>query len=93
MPKRYRVRPPKANTLEAYWGIAERGQPPDVCFNRPGSIDRADARLLHYALCSKRITTTFPEGKIAYEPSFVDELIARGYDIATLQFSIKKKDH
>lgn len=53
---------------------------------------RADTALLHMIICSKRPKIAF--GKLDWnvmEPSLIEELQARGYDITTLKFSIVKK--
>lgn len=50
----------------------------DILYNSP---DRPDGHLLHGALC-----TTFMSKK-----DLVSELVARGYDITTLQFCVRRK--
>jgi hypothetical protein len=78
--KRYRERRAKPGELRAYFGKAD-GDGPDVCFANGEGVDRASARLLHNALNSLPVCN----GR-----SLLDELKARGFDIETLQFSIRK---
>ena len=80
MTRRYRELQAKPGELRVYYGMAD-GEGPDVCFaNGPGT-GRPDSRLLNTAFC-----TTLP-----LDVNLVDELQARGYDITTLRFSIRKK--
>jgi hypothetical protein len=51
---------------------------------------KRDGALLHYLLCSKRMN--WRGGKPNVEPSFLEELEARGYDLTTLRFSVRKKE-
>jgi hypothetical protein len=65
--------------LTAYWGREQRGSKKDLIF---GSPCRPDGHLLYGALCYSEVT----QGK-----TLVQELEERGYDIATLQFSVRRK--
>ncbi len=65
--------------LTAYWGRESRGCKKDLMF---GSPCRPDGHLLYGALA-------FVE--VAPGKTLVQELDARGYDVTTLQFSIKRK--
>jgi hypothetical protein len=66
--------------LTAYWGKeSRRDYRKDLVF---GSPCKPDGHLLYGALCFTEVTG----GK-----SLVQELEARGYDITTLQFSVKRK--
>lgn len=65
--------------LTAYWGRDTRGASKDLVF---GSPCRPDGHLLHSAFNHLEFTG----GK-----TLIQELEARGYDITTLQFSIKRK--
>jgi hypothetical protein len=65
--------------LTAYWGRESRGDKKDLIF---GSPCRPDGHLLYGAFSFVEIT----KGK-----TLVQELEERGYDIQTLQFSIKRK--
>jgi hypothetical protein len=62
-----------------YWDKKER----DIMYDGPCSPDR---HLMHSYLGSKR-----HNGRIAddrFDPSFLDELVLRGYDITTLRMSV-----
>lgn len=85
------AKPAKPGELKALWGRADRHDGPDVCYVWGQGVDRADGRLLHTYLSTERMTYAFPSMDIKYEPSLLDELEARGYDITTLKISIKKK--
>lgn len=66
--------------LTAFWGREDRhAQQKDLVF---GSPSRPDAHLLNSAFCHVEIS----HGK-----NLLQELTERGYDIQTLQFSIKRK--
>lgn len=65
--------------LSAYWGRESRGYRKDLVF---GSPCRPDGHLLYGAFCFVEVM----KGK-----TLVQELEERGYDITTLQFSIKRK--
>lgn len=93
--KQKRLRTPKLEDgeLRIYWGREPRGYP-EIMFAWQG--DRAmkrDTNLLHYVMCSKKPKINL--GKIDWsvmEPSLFEELDARGYDLTTLKFSVKKKN-
>lgn len=65
--------------LTAYWGRESRGESREIIF---GSPCRPDGHLLYGAFCS----VDMGHGK-----TLVQELEERGYDITTLQFSVKRK--
>ncbi len=67
--------------LTAYWGREEgsRSGSKDLIF---GSPNRPDGHLLYWALTGLEVCD---------KSSLVKELEARGYDITTLQFSIRRK--
>lgn len=81
-----RLRAPKARVgeLVARWGKVE-GEI-DLCYDGP---TRPDMHLLHNALTGKRGRPTI-SGGFEWDDSFVEELKARGYDITTLRFSVRK---
>lgn len=95
--KRYRRRYTKPGVLEAYYGRSEDGDI-DVCFAWGAGVSKCDAHLLNNVMADKRCRpawvtdkewdTPFPH---VYQPSFLDELEARGYDLTTLKFTIRKK--
>lgn len=65
--------------LTAFWGRESDWENPDVIV---GSPCKPDGGLLLSALCSL---------DVGYGKSLVKELEIRGYDITTLQFSVKRK--
>lgn len=92
-----RRRQPKPNTIEAYYGRDDDNNI-DVCFAWGSGCEKADARLLHSVMTTKQCRPAWPSDKEwntpfphVYEQSFLEELEARGYDLKTLKFSIKKK--
>jgi len=85
--KRFRAPRQIANTLKAQWGKLE-GSDPDLCYAWGEGVEKCDARLLHYTFTCGRLAPLNP-AKI--DPSFIEELERRGYDITTFRFSIKKK--
>lgn len=65
--------------LTVFWGRAERGEPKDIVYAYPNT---SDGHLLHYVFSCLQVHG---------ENSLLKELEERGYDIETLQFSIKRK--
>ncbi len=55
------------------------------------SVPRCDRALVMNTLCSTRQYTDLSTGLPRFDPSLIDELEARGYDLDTLKFSITKK--
>ena len=53
---------------------------------------KPDGNLVLHIFCSERPSMNYDTGKIEFEKSFEEELIARGYDITTLKFSVKLKE-
>ena len=89
-----RLRKPKLQDgeLRMYWGRASRYDSPDVVLAWQG--DRAmkrDTNMLSSYMCSRHPDPLAKPLWSAMMPSLVEELQARGYDITTLKFSIKKK--
>ena len=90
-----RLRTPKLQDgeLRMYWGREPHDRTPDIMLAWQGdSLMKRDTALLHYVMCSKKPTINL--GKVdwsAMQPSLIEELDARGYDLTTLKFSIKKK--
>jgi hypothetical protein len=92
MKKRVRIMSPaKPGQLVAKWGRASREDLPDLSYAWGEGVPRADARMLDTAFTAQRMSRSFPTMEVVYEPSFLEELEARGYDISTLRFSIQKK--
>jgi hypothetical protein len=85
--KRLRHKKCAPGQLRAYWGREGRGNYPDVILaHGGGTASKRDTTLLFIHLCTKRPTGYNSE----YIPSLMDDLRERGYDISTLEFSIKK---
>lgn len=70
----------KQPELRVVWSKREE----DLLFHFNGQ--KADSHLIHSMLCAERLKL---DGE--FERSFVHELEARGYDVKTLRFSIRKK--
>lgn len=58
----------------------------DMCIFYGDNVPRRDRALIMNVICSSRRDW---DGKS--QPSLIEELDARGYDLETLQFSIEKK--
>lgn len=67
------------------------GDDPDMCIFYGDDVPRCDRALVMNALCSERQRTDLSTMKPKFDPSLIDELEKRGYDLDTLQFSIKRK--
>lgn len=92
MQKRLRQPKLKDGELRMYWGKPSRHEAPDVVLAWQGnSLMRADTKLLHYYMCSKKPDPFAKPLWSEMMPSLIEELEARGYDITTLKFSIMKK--
>jgi hypothetical protein len=87
--RRYGPPRPRPGQLKAQWGSIE-GETPCLVYAGGEGTAREDRAFIHYLLTS--INWMGPlHDKWAFEPSFLDELTARGYDITTLKISIEKK--
>ena len=88
-----RLRKPKLKDgeLRIYWG-REPHDEPDVMYAWQGDYTmKHDSKLLHYAI-GARHPDPFAEPIFSkMNPSLIEELIERGYDITTLKFSIMKR--
>lgn len=85
MPKRYRTPKAKDGQLKAQWGKLPH-ETPDLIYVWGDGVPRCDSRLLYNIFSMKR----FPPGSFEADPSFLDELKARGYDLTTIKFSVEK---
>lgn len=65
----------------------------DMCIFYGDNVPRCDRALVMNALCSKRQYTDLSAKHPRFEPSLVDDLEKRGYDLDTLKFSIKRKEN
>jgi len=63
----------------------------DMCIFFGDDVPRCDRALVMSAICSERQYTDFSTMKPRFDPSLIDELENRGYDIDTLRFSIDRK--
>ena len=90
MPKRTpRPGHAKPGELKAKWAKMRYANP-DLCYIWGENTTSADAHLLHgiFHLPRYRPGQGWDEKP---DPPFLEELEARGYDITTLKFSIRKK--
>ena len=92
MAKRVRVPDPKADTLIATWGRSDSYAAPSIVYVYPDRDGKCDSRVLCDAFESKQYSPN-PEkfGSFKLTPSLAEELDARGWDLTTLRFSIKRK--
>lgn len=72
------------NKLTARWSKREN----DVLYWYPS---KPDGHLLHAVLSAPRQRYDYTTERMEYEPSLLEELKARGYDITTLRFTIERK--
>lgn len=87
-----RLRKPKLKDgeLRMYWG-REPHDAPDVILAWQGNrMMKRDTAMLHSFMCSMRPDPFAKPLFSKMEPSMIDELKARGYDITTIKFSIQK---
>lgn len=92
--KRWRAPVAKPGELKIVYGRADRYNEPDICVAwGANGADKSDARTALHALTEKRMGYAFPSMTIEERPSLIEELAARGYDITTLRFSIRMKNH
>lgn len=90
--KRYRALTAKPGELKAGYGREDRHCSPSVVYVWGGQgAQKPDARILGAAFEDKRQGYAFPSMTLEERPSLIEELEARGYDITTLRFSIRKK--
>ncbi|MET3710354.1 hypothetical protein ABIC65_001034 [Sphingomonas trueperi] len=91
MGKRYRTLTAKPGEVKVAFGRTDRWADPSIVYAWGNGTDmRSASRLLMSALEDKPLKPTFGGG-VEQEPSLVEELEARGFDITTLRFSIQKK--
>lgn len=63
----------------------------DICIFYGDDVPRCDRALVINTLCHERQHTDLSTRLPKFEPSSIEELDARGYDLETLRFSIKRK--
>lgn len=89
--KRFRKPKLKDGELRVYWGKLPHDSP-DVIYSWQGDPSmKRDNALLCYHFGSKRPDPRAAPLYSKMEPSLLEELDARGYDLTTLRFSIMKK--
>lgn len=91
MAKRLRPHPFKPGVLEVYWGVLKGDPTPDIVYHRGDGCPKPDGHLLCHAFGCKRESYDWQTRKPILAPSLLEELEARGYDLTTLKFTIKKK--
>lgn len=82
---------PKEGQIKVAWGYtADDGEAIYYC--RGKGVPKVDGAMVHDMLASKRAHPV-PGALfgVEWEPSFLEELEARGYDVKTLKISIEKK--
>ncbi len=90
--RRYRTPTAKPGEIKIAYGKPDRHDAPDICAAWGGEgADKSDARMVMHAMTEKRAGYAFPSMHVEERASLIDELEARGYDITTLHFSIKRK--
>lgn len=84
--------------LHMYWGREDRHSGEDIIYHNGPGTSRSDSRLLHSTIgCkSQHLNLSAHIGAprinwVTYEPSLLEELDKRGYDLTTLRFYIRKK--
>jgi hypothetical protein len=87
--KRYRRPKTKEGQIVAQLGKVDGDI--DICIFYGDNVPRCDRALVLNALCGGRMRFDFDNQRPAFDPSLIDELDARGYDLDTLRFSIERK--
>lgn len=80
----------KKRQLKVQWAKLPHDTP-DLVFSSGEGTSSSDRYFLYCMFCSEQPRWDHEKNGLAYDPSFVKELEARGYDLTTLKFSIKKK--
>ena len=92
MKKRITTPVAKPGELIARWGRVDRHSAPSIVYAYPDRSGKSDSRVLCDAIEGPRCSpSSTPFGGYDVNPSLVEELESRGYDITTLRISIKKK--
>ena len=90
--KRCRKPTAKPNELKVEWGKLPH-ENPDIIYCWGENVPKVDSRYLHWIFgCEHPSGQVDDKGLIIWDPSVLDELEKRGYDLTTLKFSIKKKE-
>lgn len=89
MNKRYR----RPKTKEGQM-IIQRGKidgEVDMCIFYGDNVPRCDRALMFNAIDGKRMRMNYKTRLPTFDPSLLEELEKRGYDLDTLRFSIQRK--
>ena len=86
--KRATAKKAQPGQLRVFYGRLPGESSPDICYAWGDGCSKRDGALLTLVMGSKR-PGLLPSD--AAEPSLWEELTARGYDLSTLEFSIKKR--
>lgn len=89
--KRYRHPKCKEGELKLYYGKIDGSFDVIVAWNGESSMKR-DKNLVMNLFASQKPDLFAKPLFSVMNPSFVDELVARGYDISTIKFSIMKSN-
>jgi hypothetical protein len=90
---RSRFRRPKAKPGELLvkWGYSKDDGEDIFYVNGGDGASQWDRSYMHGVFGVARMTLNYSTNQIKFEPSVLEELEARGYDLTTLRFSIRKK--
>lgn len=89
--KRFRAPKLKYGELRIYWGKVPHENPDVVLAYQGDHMMKRDSNMLHSFICSQHPDPFAKPLFSKMNPSMIEELEARGYDITTLKFSIMKK--
>ena len=78
----------KPGQLRMFYGRLPDDSAPDICYSWGDGCSKRDGALLNWVMASER-PGLLPGDP--YFPSLLKDLESRGYDISTLEFSIKKR--
>ncbi len=91
--KRYRTPTAKPGEIKIVYGRIDRHNNPDLCVAWGSGTDmKCTGSLMMHAITEKTLRAKFPGPGHEYQPSLIEELEARGFDITTLRFSVMKKE-
>ena len=90
--KRWRTLVAKLGEIKIAWGRVDAHNSPDLCVAWGDGTDmKCTGMLMLHAFTEKRLRPSFRRPGYEYEPSLIDELEERGFDITTIKFTIQKK--
>ena len=88
---RFRKPKLKEGELRVYWGKLPHENPDVVLAYQGDGLMRRDTNMLRVFMCSQHPDPFAKPLFSKMNPSMIQELEARGYDLTTLKFSIMKK--